>query len=80
MFKTSLNDDFELTNNLSKYLNESEMLIFELMLLGYSKGQISNILYITKEGINTDIASILSKIYTSGFGKEYIKTFEQPRQ
>ena len=76
IWRVSLSPDLVLNTRLKESLTQTELLIFELMVLGYSKKQVASILYLRKDAINTHIGSIISKIWSSGLSNEYMKTFK----
>lgn len=76
IWTVSLSPSLALNDRLKESLNQTELLIFELMVLGYSKKQVSAILYLKIEAINTHMASIISKLWSSGLSNEYMKSFK----
>ena len=76
IWQVSLSPNLALNNRLKDSLTQTELLIFELMVLGYTRNQVATILYLRKDAINSHMASIISKIWSSGLSDKYMKTFK----
>lgn len=76
IWQTSLSPTLAINPRLKDALTETEFLIFDLMVLGYTRKQISSILYLKPDTINSYLGSIVSKIWSSGLSNQYMKSFK----